>query len=192
MGRHSSPEQGHFYRSFAGWIVVWAVIAGVAGIAVWFLVAELGGPDVTRPIAQGKDRVRAEAPEPEPEPTVSGARVAAVSTPPASPPAPTPMPTPSQEVELITEGISVQVLNATSDGSAGQTMADRLSELGYEVVAVEESSQPYELTTVFWSTDASREAATAVAERHGWVAEPKPANLSPEVSLHVVVGADEV
>lgn len=189
MGRHSSPEQGHFYRSFAGWIVVWAVIAGVAGIAVWFLVAGLGGPDVTRPIAQGRDRARAE--EPDPEPTVSGARVAAVSTPPASPTS-TPTPTPTEEVELNTEGISVQVLNATSDASAGQTMADRLSELGYGVVAVEESSQPYELTTVFWSTDASREAATALAQRNGWVAEPKPGNLSPEVSLHVVVGADEV
>ena len=190
MGRHSSPEQSHFYRSFAGWVIVWVAIAVVAGISVWFLVTQLGGPEVTRPLAEGRDRERAE--EVDPEPTVSGARVAAVAETPEATPTPVPTDTPSQDVELITDGVSIQVLNGTQDVSAGQTMADKLEGLGFSIVAVEESSQPYEATTVFWSTEASRDAAIALADKHGWAAEAKPANLSDEVSVHVVVGADEV
>lgn len=190
MGRHSSPEQGHFYRSFAGWVTVWVAIAIVAGISVWFLVTQLGGPAVTRPLAEGRGGERAE--QPDPQPTVSGARVAAVAETPEAAPTPVPTETPSQDVELITDGITVQVLNGTQDGAAGQTMADRLADLGFSIVAVEESSQPYEATTVFWSTEASRDAAIALADKHGWAAEAKPGNLSDEVSVHIVVGADEL
>jgi hypothetical protein len=106
----------------------------------------------------------------------------------------TPKPTETKEpdVKLITEGITVQVLNATADDTADDAMADRLSELGYQVIAVEPSSASYPRTTVFWSTDASREAAQALALKFGWVAEGKPDNLSDTVSIHVVVGADEI
>jgi hypothetical protein len=188
MGRHSSADQRHFYRSFAGWVMLWAVIAVVAGVAVWFIVGALGATDVQRPIAAG----RGKAERPVPAPTVSGVRIAA--TPETPQPAPTPMETeaPPEDVELITKGISVQVLNGTSDPSAARTMADELSGLGFTIIAVEDSSQPYAQTTVFWSTDASQDAAVALAESNGWVAEPKPANLADTVSIHVVVGADEV
>lgn len=197
MGRHSSPNQGHFYRSFAGWVFLWAVIATVTGAAVWFIVAALGGPSAQRPVAAASDKNEKAAPAP----TVSGIRIAATPEPSETPEAaetPDPVPSatatqePSEEVELITEGISVQVLNGTAAPAAGQTMAERLAQLGFEIVAVEESSRGYDQTTVFWSSDATRDAATALAERHGWVAEPKPANLSDEVSLHVVVGSDEI
>lgn len=192
MGRHSSPEQSHFYRSFIGWVGLWAVIAAVTGAAVWFIVSALGGPDAQKPVAADRDREVADEAT-VPEPTVSGARIVNVEQTPA--PEPTGTPTtrsPEDDVKLITEGVSVQVLNGTADAGAGQAMADRLTDLGYTVVTVEESSRPYPQTTVFWSTDAYREAATALAERHGWMAEAKPANLADTVSLHVVVGADEV
>ena len=190
MGRHSSPDQGHFYRSFFGWIGLWAMIAAVTGIAVWFVVGALGGPEA-------KNSVAAEAPvEPieEPEPTVQGSRVV------NEPESDTETPAPDEasedvgedkDVKLITEGVSVQVLNGTTNAAAAQAMGDKLSGLGYSVVAVEESSRVYNETTVFWSTEASRDAAVALAERFGWLAEPKPANLSDTVSFHVVVGADE-
>ncbi|HEV3472033.1 MAG TPA: LytR C-terminal domain-containing protein, partial [Actinomycetota bacterium] len=69
--------------------------------------------------------------------------------------------------------------------------ADRLSELGYEVVAIEGSSKQYPATTVFWSHPRAQDAAEALAERFGWLAQPKPANLSATVDIHVVVGSDE-
>lgn len=189
MGRHSSPNQGPFYRSFFSWIGLWAMIAAVTGIAVWLLVGAIGGGQPQRSVAAGVD---VDTPS-KPEPTVSGLRVASE-----------PDPTPTEErvaratsdpkeepVELITKGVTVQVLNGTLKPNAGLGVADRLSSLGYSIVAVEESSRVYSETTVFWSTDASREAAVALAERFGWVAERKPANLSDTVSFHVVVGADE-
>lgn len=192
MGRHSSPEQSHFYRSFIGWVGLWVLIAVVAGAAVWSIVAALGGPDAQRPIAADRERDTSDR-APVPEPTVSGARIVNVAETPTPEPTATPTPeAPDDDVKLITEGVSVQVLNGVADAGAGQAMADRLAELGYTVVAVEESSRPYPQTTVFWSTEASREAATALADRHGWRAEAKPANLADSVSLHVVVGADEV
>ena len=172
--------------------MLWAVIAVVAGVAVWFIVGALGATDLQRPLAAERDKGDKGAKEAAPAPTVSGIRVV------ATPEIPQPTPTPSQtesapkDVDLITEGITVQVLNGTADPAAARTMADGLSGLGFTVVAVEESSQPYPQTTVFWSTDASQEAAVALAERNGWVAQPKPANLADTVSLHVVVGADEV
>lgn len=187
MGRHSSADQGHFYRSFAGWVMLWAVIAAVAGVAVWFIVGALGANEMQRPLAAERNKGDKEA---VPAPTVSGIRIAA---PPETPqPAPTPSDTEAapEDVELITEGISVQVLNGTADPAAARTMADELSGLGFTIIAVEDSSQLYPQTTVFWSTDASQDAAEALAERNGWVAEVKPANLADTVSLHVVVGAD--
>ena len=187
MGRHSTPEQGHFYRSFAGWVALWAVIAAVTGVAVWFIVGALGGTGTQRPMAAERNKPDRAVPAP----TVSGIRVAATETP---QPAPTVSATeaPPEDVELITEGISVQVLNGTANPAAARSMADELSSLGFTIIAVEESSRIYPQTAVFWSTDASREAAVALAESHGWVAEAKPANLSDTVSIHVVVGADEV
>jgi hypothetical protein len=93
--------------------------------------------------------------------------------------------------KLITSGVTVQVLNATSAPDAADRMANRLTKLGYSVYAIEKASIPYDHTTVFWATAAAKPAAQALAAHFGWVSAPKPANLSTAVSLHVVVGADE-
>ena len=71
-------------------------------------------------------------------------------------------------------------------------MADRLAGLGFVIEAVEGSSKTYPATTVFWSYPEAEDAARALAERFGWVAEAKPANLSETVAIHVVVGEDEI
>ena len=200
MGRHSSSDQGHFYRSFFGWVGLWAMIAVVTGIAVWFVVGLIAGGDAQDPLAaDSRPQQVAEPetdtePEPEPEPTVSGARIVNESTTDVETPAPAETQEPKEKDDggkLITEGVSIQVLNGTTDPAAAQAMGDKLSGLGYSVVAIEESSVVYDQTTVFWSTEASKDAAVALAERFGWLAEPKPTNLADTVSLHVVVGADE-
>ena len=198
MGRHSSPEQGHFYRSFFGWVGLWTMIALVTGIGVWFIVGAIGGPDATRSIAseaRGSSNEVAGSQQ-DPAPTVSGALITSEPQTPTPEAVATPTPIPTNEsdrdAKLITAGISVQVLNATAAPGTAQSVADKLSGLGFTVVAVEESSRLYEETTVFWSTDESRDAAVALAERFGWVSDAKPANLSDGVSIHVVAGADEV
>lgn len=193
MGRHSSPEQGHFYRSFFGWVTLWATIAVVTGIAVWFVVGAVGGPEAGRPVIAGAEPGSEDTSEDEvPVPTVSGALITKEDEPEETP-SPTPTTdTATPETKLITKDVSVQVLDGTTDPRAAQTLADKLTGLGFAVIALEESSRIYEHTTVFWSTETSKEAATALAERFGWIAESKPANLSDTVSFHVVVGKDEV
>ncbi|MBW3595145.1 MAG: LytR C-terminal domain-containing protein [Actinobacteria bacterium] len=191
MGRHSSPDQGHFYRSFFGWLGLWAMIAVATAVAVWFTVSAIGGPDARTSLATDAASEDEEPPVSDPAPTVSGARIANDT---ASTPTPSPRPARKDrrdKAKLITEGVTIQVLDGTANAAAPQAVADKLSGLGYSVVAIEASSRLYSDTTVFWSTDASRDAAEALAQRFGWVAEQKPANLSASVSLHVVVGADE-
>lgn len=184
MGRHSSPSQGPFYRSIAGWATLWITIAVITGIGVWLIVKTIGGPEVEPTVGRDTTETAEAEPEPTEESTDDPVIVASVS--PTAEPEET-----GDSVELITEGVTVQVLNGTLQPEAAQAMADRLGGLGYTVVTVEESSQVYQDTTVFWSADASREAAEALAGRFGWKAEPKPDNLSSAVSIHVVVGADE-
>lgn len=187
MGRHSSPGQGHFYRSLVTWLLPWVVMAAFILIAVWVAIDAVSGDDLeTNPVAR-------ETRSAEPEPTES-------DTP---EPVDTPEPDPEEtkepkkkrererEVALITEDITVQVLNGTGSTDADDRMADRLGSLGYEVVAIEGSSKQYSATTVFWSYPDARAAAEALADRFGWIAQPKPSNLSSTVDIHVVVGDDE-
>lgn len=181
MGRHSSPNQGPFLKSFLGWLSLWALVATVAGVFVWVVVSTVAGTEVRRPA------LAREQSKETPRDHVKGTRVSQIPTTPV--PVETPAPTPGAELEA--EGVTVQILNGTMKPDAGQGMAAKLSDLGYTVVAVEESSRVYSETTVFWSTDSTESDARALADRFGWVAEPKPGNLSDTVSIHVVVGADE-
>lgn len=185
MGRHSSPEQWPFYRSVAGWFLPWALVATVVGVALWVAVASLGGDDGTSPVLSRDET----------SPTPRTQTVAPVAPPTEAPPPkkdkpPKPEETEAPEDELITEGVTVQVLNASGTPGAEEPVAAELTELGFEIVTVVDASKIYEQTTVFWSTDESRPAAEALAARFGWIAEPKPANLSVDVSVHVVVGQD--
>jgi xanthine/uracil permease len=109
--------------------------------------------------------------------------------------APTPRPSAperKQTMKLITEGVTVQVLNATTSMAAQQDMESRLEELGFEVIVVNPAAGEYARTTVFWSFPEARKAAVALARRFGWLSDPKPSSLSPSVSIHVVVGQDEI
>ncbi|MDQ3661349.1 MAG: LytR C-terminal domain-containing protein [Actinomycetota bacterium] len=200
MGRHSSNEQFRYYQSVVGWLVPWALVAVVALTAVWIAIGALGRDDLdTRPpggaAAQGPEEPgNGTADEPS-EPSVS-------PTPSQSPEPQQPQeeeepdepkrdePADRPKPELITEGISVQVLNGTSSSAAGRAMISRLTRLGFDVV-VTFPSTPYDNTTVLWSNQRARPAAKALAARFEWRSALKPANLSSSVDLHLVVGADE-
>jgi hypothetical protein len=191
LGRHSSPEQSPYVRSVAGWVLPWVLVAAVAVVAVVVGVSALGQQPIDA--------------RPPPE---SDRRAAAPESSPTEEPSPTPTPTRDRDEdrkdrkdrkddedeppELITEGVTVQVLNATGDTGADGEMTARLTDLGFEIAAVVTASRRYDRTTVFWSAAGDRAAGRALAERFGWKADRKPANLSSSVDVHVVIGADEV
>ncbi|MDQ4142385.1 MAG: LytR C-terminal domain-containing protein [Actinomycetota bacterium] len=194
-GRHSAGDQTAFYRSAALWFLPWVVVAVVAIAAVWIAVDAIGNDVQPAPAKNQKNNGGAAAdptPDAEKEPEVEETETDE-PTPSASP---SPSPSPDDEEEddkpkLITEGISVQVLNGTSDAEADDRVAEQLESLGYEIGAV----NPYLArpdTIVFFSSEESRRAAEALAEHFGWPVRPKPEDLSPEVSIHVIVGADEL
>jgi hypothetical protein len=169
---------------------VWVLVAIATGVAVWVVVKTVGQPEIHTQLNRAETSDSRDH-NSSPTPTET---LAVVETPaPADTPTPAETPKPSDEGRkpLHAEGVTVQVLNGTVKPNAGQVMADRLAYLGYSVVAITESVKAYSETTVFWSTGASRDSAVALAERFGWKSEPKPGNLSPDVSIHVVVGADE-
>ena len=185
VGRHSAGDQRAFYRSAVLWFLPWAVM-GVVGLgALWIALDTVGN-------LVGND----DAPSP---PRRDAAVVDSTPTPAEESPSPSPEPPEEparpkkdkneDEPELITEGISVQVLNGTAEDQADDRLAEELEGLGYEIGAV----NPY-LTRpdsiVFWSSEEYRAAAEALAEHLGWPATPKPKDLSSEVSIHVIVGAD--
>ena len=158
---------------------------------MWVAVRTIGGPQAISGAVAG-DRTTETPASPDPSEDPDDDIVIATPTPTSAPaPAATPEKT-RGDGPLVTEGITIQVLNGTAQPAAADDMAERLTGLGFQVVAVEESSRTYPTTTVFWSSAAARPAAERLASRFGWVAEEKPANLSSEVSLHVVVGSDEL
>jgi hypothetical protein len=92
---------------------------------------------------------------------------------------------------LITDRVTVQVLNASGRRKADNRVARRLRRLGYEISALNPASKIYKRTTVFWSKPGGRSASRALARHFSWRSAPRPKNLSTSVTTHVVVGEDE-
>ena len=202
MGRHSSGEQWPFFRSAIGWWLPWAVIAFFIAAALYFALDTLGDDTVRTsaecPGAEATLPAGDESPTPE-ETETEKTEPAEPTTEPAEKKKPARKdPTEPKKSDkkkssgggLITEGITVQVLNASDQEAADDVMADRLARLGFEIVAVEQASKSYPQTTVFYSSEDSRPAAEKLAAKYDWIVEEKPENLSPDVSVHVIVGDD--
>lgn len=88
------------------------------------------------------------------------------------------------------EETSVQVLDAGGGSSATSSVQEALTELGYDVVAVNASRTKYPVTTVLYTqgNDAEAEALRARDERFTEIAPNE--KLSDGVDIHVVVGPD--
>jgi LytR cell envelope-related transcriptional attenuator len=210
MGRHSSDRQLRFYRSVAGWFLPWALVAAVAVTAMWIAVDAIGQEDLdARPpagAAGGRDPSPSSSPTPSSSPSPSATPSARSTPSPGGGGGDNAGPragngenggngddggqASDRRPPLITDGVSVQVLNGTSSAAAADRMAARLQDLGFAIEVVA-GATPYDQTAVFWSADSAAPAARRLASRFGWIAGPKPANLSADVDLHVVVGADE-
>jgi hypothetical protein len=92
---------------------------------------------------------------------------------------------------LVTEGVTLQVLNASGKRRADNRVVDDLRRLGFQIVAVNPAAKIYAKTTVFWSKPTGRGASRALASHFSWRSAPRPKNLSKSVTTHVVVGKDE-
>lgn len=93
--------------------------------------------------------------------------------------------------EFAPDSVTVQVLDGyqADGGSAAASVASELRETGYRVVA-ENPSLRYEVTTVLWTAGFEAQAHQVAADLGGAEVRPKPDNLSDQVQVHVVVGAD--
>ena len=175
-------QGGSIVPGWAFWTVI-AAVALVSGIAVGYL----GNPGNIPPAA----RVRASAPgTPKPTPTPSPTP-SPTATSPAGSDAAEETATTSEERPLITDGVTVQVLNASGRREADNHVIRELKHLGYDIVAINPAAKVYQKTTVFWSQSSEKAAATALAEHFSWKSGPRPRNLSRSVTTHVVVGKDE-
>jgi hypothetical protein len=172
------------------WFLPW-LLGAVVGIgAVWIAIdAAFGGATESPPDQPSERAVGAADSSP------------SVESSPVETPASEGTPTPSEEAEpekkkrekkdarLIGEGVPIQILNGTSLPDADDRVAADLEPFGFEIVAM----NPWHatpVTVVYWSTPDDEKTATLLAKEFGWTAQPKPEELSTEVSLHIVVGAD--
>ncbi len=197
MGKHSSDRQWPFYRSLIAWVIPWVLLGTIVIGAAWATVRAIGGDELDSPPPR-RSQATASAPAAEPTKTAEPSESPdAAGTPEGDGRARTNRKKngakkKDEEPELITSGISVQVLNATATTGAAARMGDRLRGLGFRVVSEDRASRAYERTTVFWSYPGARPAARRLARRFGWRSAPKPRNLSATAAIHVIVGLDEV
>jgi hypothetical protein len=186
VGRHSSGTRGPYMRSVLGWALPWILIAAIAIAAVWFIVNAVGGRQIA--LEDGNPSRTSSPPgRTQPSPTETPS-----PEPSRSRPSPSPKRSPKGDRdELITNGVSVQVVNGTGgiEGAAA-AMADRLASLGYRVEAIV-TGLTVDQTAVRWSTESDREAALALAARFGWASGPASPNLTRDVDIHVIVAPDE-
>ena len=99
---------------------------------------------------------------------------------------------PAVEATEIPRGdISVQVLDGvgTDGGAASQRVASELEGTGYRIIA-RNPALAYEQTTVLWTSGNEDRARQVAADLGGVPARAQPGNLSEQVDVHVVVGAD--
>jgi hypothetical protein len=180
LGRHSSKSGLVYYLSLAAWTLPWIVVASLVGIAIWTSVGVLGGDGVAV----------STPPTPTPSPTT---RPTPNEPTPADEVDPTPTPTPKQKdpnrTKLITEGVTVQVINGTGGiEGAAEAMADRLARLGFQVEAFT-TGLTVNQSFVYYTSPDSMEAAKALATRLGFAFAPASSNLTSSIDLHVVVSA---
>ena len=158
-----------------------AALVLAAFLVLFVLVDRLSGPG-----GSGQEPVAGSAPGA----TASSApRAATTSTrPPATPAPTTTRPAATGSTASPAEGVTVQVLNGAFVAGLAHRVADRVRAAGYEVVAAN-TALGTPVSRVYY-TDGHRADAEAFRERFPAFQEigPAPANLSPQVDLHVVIG----
>ncbi len=195
-GRHTIPGDHGFVvsllRNLAGAVALVTMVATAFwGIGRAVPTAEIGAAgDAEMPLGGPPNAM---APLPKTESEVEPApEVSAIPSPTLSPDATaTPTPNPSPTATVSPSRISVQILDAAGDGgSRARIAASRLRADGYNVVAMNQASRTYPRTEVMYSPG-DEAKARQIAFAYGFSSvRPKPANLTSEVDVHLVIGRD--
>lgn len=95
------------------------------------------------------------------------------------------------EREFPPDSVTIQVLDGyqADGGAAASSVAASLRDQGYRVVA-ENPSLRYEVTTVLFTPGFEPQARQVAADLGAAEVREQPGNLSDQVQVHVVVGAD--
>lgn len=98
---------------------------------------------------------------------------------------------PATEPEIDPSTISVQVLDGYREdgGTAADAVFEQLQSAGYNIIA-RNPAIAYEVTTVLWTEGFEAEGRQVAQEIGAAEVRQQPGNLSNEVNVHVVVGAD--
>jgi hypothetical protein len=209
-GRHLDPDDGSFVRSVAAVAARAALTVAALGAAVG-VVAMVG-----RGAGRAADGQEAPADEQVAAAQATGESLPAGAFPPAAGPldagtvaAPEeglPPPSsmaqsagadgPTPLAESVTAAgrpaaeVTVQILDGVGDPARVAAVAARLADLGYVVVARNSVRQPVAETVVLATAGSTAEAAALVAADPRFRSVALNERFSPEVDLHVLVGAD--
>lgn len=93
--------------------------------------------------------------------------------------------------EIDPASVSVQVLDGyrQDGGAAADEVYGQLDSAGYDIIA-RNPAIAYEVTTVLWTAGHEAEGRQVAQEIGAAEVREQPGNLSTEVNVHVVVGAD--
>jgi hypothetical protein len=169
MGRHSIAEDRSFLRSLIFFALKWAGLALIPLLVLRFVWGAVT-PD-----------------EPKPKPAADSSPQSSNDGTPGteSPASPTPAASPAPAGPLP----KLQVLNGTDKDGVAKDLAALLRQAGREVVNVEKALKPYAKTTIFYQPGFEQAAKDLAGTVGGQVQAATP-NLSKEIPLTVVVGAD--
>ena len=208
--KHTPPRDPSFRRSLlrnvlgaTGLVALVAVLFGVLGMIgradpgldIADGPEEPAEPPVEEPVEEPAEvEEPVEEPEDPPaeppeEPVEEPAEVEEPVEEPEDPPAEEPAEEPAERIDPAT--ISVQVLDGyRQDGGAAATVVyEQLRDAGYRIVA-RNPAIAYDVTTVLWTAGFEDEGRQVAEEIGAAEVREQPGNLSTQVNVHVVVGAD--
>lgn len=188
MARHVDPEDTSFRRSLlraaAGGLAALVLTFGITAVLTRTgQIGDGGGPAMIltappsdTPTVAALPETELPTPEPQPEPT--------------QPAATTPAPTPAEVTENPVAGVTVQVLEQVGAEAQAAQAAEVLRELGYDVVAVNVTDRQVDTTTVLASKGHAADAEQLKTFDPRFAVITDNDGFSPDVDLHVIVGAD--
>jgi hypothetical protein len=176
-GSHEPETRSGFYFS-----VTTAVLRGALVVAA----VVLGVFVLTRAFPEGTEAQPQSPTGPASSPSVAASAPATVG------PTSSPGQAQSPAAPVSLEGVTIQVLNGTNEDGLAASTAQKLEQLGVNILGVGNAARTYPITTLFYRPSDSQPIADALAQAEfpGAKLEPATNNLEPDVQVTVVLGDD--
>jgi hypothetical protein len=164
-------------------------------LALFILVDRLSGPRQPGRPPQAASATTAAPARPTttaaPTTTVPTTTMAPATTTTATTVAPTTTTAAAQAPLKSAQGVTVQILNGTGELRVARDFKPRVRAAGYRIVNTANAVGDFPVSTVYY-TDGNRDDALSFRRRFPAFSKlaPAPANLSSQVELHVIIGAN--